>query len=194
MFEIFNYLAIVLSIVVGLGLTTALDALTRLVKYRKNIKIYWVPILWEMGVLLMLLLHWFGIWNYQEMQDWTFPKFLLLLLPAISLYITSHLAFPEIHEGKKYDMEDNYYRNRRYFFGAALSYFVFDGISSTLLYDIGNWFSLENGFRLAGIALVYISARSDNRTIHAVISILALAALIAFVLIFSNTALLPFPQ
>ena len=94
MFEIFNYLAIVLSIVVGMGLTSALDALANLIKFRANIKFYWVAILWELGVLLMLLQHWFGIWDFQSMEDWTYPKFLLILIPPISLYITSHLAFP----------------------------------------------------------------------------------------------------
>lgn len=115
MSESFTYLRIVLSIVVGLGLTTALNALGKVIKYRKFIQTYWVAILWELGVLLMLLLHWFSTWSYQNTNDWTYPKFLLLLLPSMSLYVTSHLAFPEFHENQHYDLQKFYYRNRKYF-------------------------------------------------------------------------------
>lgn len=188
----FNYLRVVLSIVVGLGLTTALNALAKIIKYRQYIRVYWVGVLWEVGILLMLLQHWFGLWNFQTSQGWTYPKFLLLLLPSISLYVTSHLAFPEIREGKQYDLEKVYYRNRKYFFGAAMTYFVFDGLSSTLILNEG-WIELDNGFRLLGLLIVFLCARSDNRTVHAVVALIALAALIIFILMFSNAPLVAYP-
>lgn len=175
---------------VGLGLTTALNALAKMIKYRQFIRVYWVAVLWEVGILLMLLLHWFGIWHFQTIPDWTFPKFLLLLLPSIALYVTSHLAFPELREGVKYDLEKVYYRNRHYFFGAGLTYFVFDGISSTLILR-QSWLELDNGFRLLGILIVLASAWSDDRRFHAVVSLIALAGLVGFILVFGNTPLMP---
>lgn len=192
MSDSFNYLRVVSSIVVGLGLTTALNALAKMIKYRQQIKVYWVAILWELGVLLMLLLHWFGIWNFTMILEWTYPKFLLLLLPSVALYLTSHLAFPELQTGQKYDLEKFYYRNRRYFFGAGLAYFVSDGLASTLILNQA-WLELDNGFRLLGVLLVVTSARSDNRTAHAVMALIALAGLVGYILVFGNTPLAAAP-
>lgn len=192
MTDSFTFLRVVSSIVVGLGLTTALNALAKMIKHRHLIKVYWVAVLWEVGILLMLLLHWFGIWHFQAIPDWTYPKFLLLLLPSIALYVTSHLAFPEIREGVKYDLEKVYYRNRQYFFGAGLLYFVFDGLSSTLILR-QSWLELDNGFRLLGIMIVFLCARSEDRRFHAVVSLVALAGLIGFILLFGNTPLVAGP-
>jgi hypothetical protein len=188
----FSYLRVVLSIVVGLGLTTALNALAKIIKYRQSIRVYWVAVLWEVGILLMLLQHWYGTWDFQRARDWNYPRFVLLLLPSLSLYVTSHLAFPEIREGKKYDLEDLYYRNRRFFFGIALTYFVFDGLSSTVLLHQG-WLELDNGFRLLGIVIVLFCARTANRTFHAAVALIALASLVAYILLFSSSPLAPYP-
>lgn len=186
--ESFNYLRIVLSIVIGLGLTTALNSLGKVIKFRQFVRFYWVAVLWEIGVLLMLLLHWYSIWTFHQTHDWTYPKFLLLLLPSMSLYVTSHLAFPEFLQGHKYDLESFYYRNRKFFFGAASTYFVFDALQSRLI--LGNaWLELDNGFRVLGILLVLASANTENRKFHAVVSLIALATLITYILIFSNTPL-----
>ncbi len=185
---VFSYLRIVLSIVVGLGLTTALNVLGKIIKYRHSIKIYWVAVLWQVGILLILLQYWYGIWNFQNTYDWTYPKFLLLLLPSISLYITSQLAFPEIREGKRYDLEKAYYQNRKYFFGAGMTYFVFDALSSTLILN-RDLIELGNGFRLLGLVIVFLCARTDNRKFHAVAALVAMAFLLIYIWMFGNTPL-----
>ena len=186
--ESFNYLRIILTVVVGLGLTTALNALGKVIKFRPFIKVYWVAVLWEIGVLLMLLLHWYSVWVFHMIQDWTYLKFVLLLLPSFSLYVTSHLAFPEFQQGKKYDLEKFYYQNRKYFFGAAATYFVLDALQSRLILT-APWVTLDNGFRLFAIFIVIASARSTSHRFHASASLMALATLVAYIFIFSNVPL-----
>lgn len=186
--EGFNFLRVVLSIVVGLGITTALNALGKIIKYRASIKVYWVGVLWELGVFWMLLLHWYSVWTFQKTPEWTYLKFLLLLLPSLALYLTSHLAFPEFREGHEYNLEKFYYHNRKYFFGAAATYFVFDALSSRLLLNVG-WLTLDNVLRLFGFILVLLCARTSNHRFHAAAALAALTGLILYVFLFANTPL-----
>jgi len=122
--EIFNFLAIVMSIIVGLAITTTLDGLSKMIEYRKNVRPYWVHILWVLSLLFLILQYWFGILAFQQVQAWTYPTFVIMLLPPIALYMVADLAFPDFEEGKKYIMRDYFYAQRRWFFGLAALYFI----------------------------------------------------------------------
>lgn len=186
MFEQFDYLATGFSIVIGLGVTSILNGFGKLIKNREHIKIYWVGILWAIAVLSVLILFWYGVWNINEVRGWTYPLFLLQLLPSIFLYMTSELAFPALSEGKNYDLKKYYFDNRKWFFGATFLYFLGDAAANTILLENGNWLNPENGFRLAGLVLVTISGISDSHRVHSILSVVAVTFLVFFVLIFSN--------
>jgi len=189
MLEIFNFLAIAMSIIVGLGLTTTLDSLSKTIKYRKRIKVYWVHLLWVFSLLFLIFQYWFGIWDFQQVQAWTYPAFVALLLPPIALYMVGDLAFPEFEADKEYNLRDYYYKQRRWFFAFTASYLFVDGINSTLMLTGTQWNSLDNTFRVFGIALVLAAAwRKDHRS-QGVLAVIAFLALGAFVLIFSTAPL-----
>jgi hypothetical protein len=51
--DAFSYLAVLLSIVLGLGLTQLLTATGRLIRHRDRVRVQWLPLLWAAILLLI---------------------------------------------------------------------------------------------------------------------------------------------
>ena len=50
--DAFNYLAVLLSIIIRLGMTQVLTATGRLIRHRAMVRFYWPPVLWAALLLL----------------------------------------------------------------------------------------------------------------------------------------------
>src|SRR5690349_21520109 len=51
--DAFSYLSVLLSIILGLGLTQVLTAVGRVIRHRDRVRVDWLPMLWA-GVLLVV--------------------------------------------------------------------------------------------------------------------------------------------
>ena len=51
--DAFSYLSVLLSIILGLGLTQLLTAVGRVIRHRDRVRVDWLPMLWA-GVLLVV--------------------------------------------------------------------------------------------------------------------------------------------
>jgi len=68
----FRYLAVMISMVLGFGLTTLCGGIGNLVQIRRRVKLYWLHSLW---VVLLLVLHvhlWWVFWSLRGVADWTY--------------------------------------------------------------------------------------------------------------------------
>jgi hypothetical protein len=172
-----------------LALTTLLADVVRVIQLRHQIKIYWVHLLWVISLLSLMVQYWFGIWSYQIVWEWNYPKLLLHILAPVMLFIMADLAFPDFEVGRKYDLKDYFYKNRRWFFGAAILYFIFDTLSvSTVLYP-GQWFTLDNGFRVLGTAMMFAASQRKDHRSQAILAILGFLALTVFIFIYNTDPL-----
>lgn len=65
--DAFNYLSVMVSIVLGLGLTQLFAGIGNLVQIRRRVKLYWLHTFW---VLLLIGLHlhmWWSLWALRAM-------------------------------------------------------------------------------------------------------------------------------
>jgi hypothetical protein len=67
---------------------------------------------------------WFALWRYAQHQPWTILQALLLLCVPILLYLISHLAVPELKDGRIHDMREYYFRHARWTQGLLLGVLV----------------------------------------------------------------------
>jgi hypothetical protein len=51
--DAFGYLSVLLSIILGLGLTQLLTAIGRLIRHRDRVRVHWLPLLWAAVLLLI---------------------------------------------------------------------------------------------------------------------------------------------
>ncbi len=112
----FNYLSVLVSIILGLGVTQLLTGIGRMLQNRDRVVLYWPAIA---SVLILLVLHvliWWTLFELRRYAGWTFPGFLAVLLMPILLYLLSALVLPDFGDTVADDLRQHYYANSRWFF------------------------------------------------------------------------------
>jgi len=91
---VFECLGVILSVIMGLGVTHILAGLSKTIHHRNSVKPYWVQALWALNVLIYIVTIWWGMFWWSSQQEWSYFQFLLLILYAIFLFLSASLIFP----------------------------------------------------------------------------------------------------
>jgi hypothetical protein len=122
--DAFSYLSVLLSIVLGLGLTQVLTAIGRLIRHRDRVHVHWLPLLWA-GVLLLIFVQvWWSMYGLRLRREWTFLTFGIVLAQTATLYVMAAVALPEEVEDTGIDLGAYFDRHHRWFFGFFLATLV----------------------------------------------------------------------
>ena len=90
----FEFLAVFISIVVGLGVTHILYGLARLIHNRGQQQVAVLHFVWTLNVVLILLLNWWVLFLWADYPAWSFDVYLLLIAWAIALYMLAVILYP----------------------------------------------------------------------------------------------------
>lgn len=114
----FSFVMVLLSIIVGLGVTELLTNFARQIQNRRKSTFYWVHTALAFLVFIALLQQWWESWDQRFVETWSFPILLMMLGAPVGLYVISHLLFPE--DAREVDFKYHYYQNSRvtYLIGA----------------------------------------------------------------------------
>jgi hypothetical protein len=131
----FEYVMVLVSIVIGLALTHILTAIAagvhRLRGHGKPLVLDPVYLLWVGNVTLWLVSFWWVEYTFREVQDWTFGLYLFVISFAIVLFLLASILVPHRLEGVE-DTYDYFMKGRRWFFGAYLIGVTFDVVDTLL--------------------------------------------------------------
>jgi hypothetical protein len=119
-FDRYNYLAVLISIILGLGITQLLTGLGRLVHARRRVVFYAPTIAW---IAILLLLHvqmWWAMFGLRYHEDWRFIEFVLVLMQPSLLYLMSALMLPSFPDAGTIDLRANYFEQSRWYYGLVL--------------------------------------------------------------------------
>jgi hypothetical protein len=178
----FEFVTVLLSIVVGLGITRLLGGLGRAIEIRGSFKGYWVQALWSVTVGLWFLVFWWVVvFSYQNYERWVFINFVHLLLYATLLYLLSVLIIPrDLKPGT--DLEKHFFKVRPWFFGiAALVSFV--EMADSLMHGLDNLLSFGPFYLLmqtSGVVFSLVAARTTSRRFHAIWSVVCFVTIIGW--------------
>jgi hypothetical protein len=90
----FEYVIVLISVIIGLGITTILTGIAELIKHTKPVRFYTPYIIWIVLIFVLHIQDWWISYQYKSITIWTLQSFLLLILYPINLYILAHLLFP----------------------------------------------------------------------------------------------------
>jgi hypothetical protein len=153
--DAFSYLSVLLSIIIGLGLTQVLTAAGRLIRHRDRVRVDWLPLLWAAVMLVIFVQVWWSMFGLRMYRDWTFFGFLLVLSQSCTLYMMSALVLPEQVE-ETVDLAAHYERQHRWFFGFFLATLVISVFKDLVIN--GHWPDPVNlGFHIL-LAVTCVSA------------------------------------
>lgn len=131
----FDYFAILISIIFGLALTHLLRGLGRVIQLRREIHIYWVHIIWAINCAIFISGSWWGMYWWRGLETWSYEWFLFIYGFAVAIFMGAYMLFPA-EFGPGINFESYFYANRRWFFGIQTTVFLMD-IPETL--QKGSW-------------------------------------------------------
>ena len=183
-----SYLRVLLSVWVGLGLGQLVQAAHRLARFKGTVRWDWLPLIWAGFGFLMIVQTWWAYFTLMQSPLWAnLFAFLLPLSVFIVLYLICSSALPDVtrkDDADTVDLRSFYVGQHRYFFGlwtVLLVLALSAQVASRGEIDVLG----EDGFRLAGIGAGVAMAWTSDRRVHVVVTLLALAALLLYIMVFS---------
>jgi len=119
----FNYLAVLISIILGLGITQLLSGFGRWIEHRASFRAYAPAICWAFLLLVIQVQCWWSMFGLREQSDWTFLKFIAVLMQPIILYLQAIVVLPGA-SSTTLDLRSNFYAQRVWFFGLMIALLV----------------------------------------------------------------------
>jgi len=161
--DAFNYLSVLISIILALGMTRVLAGVGEMLQARSRRRIYWVHAVWIVNLFLYLVVAWWIFYRWRNQQPWTFFLFLFVLISPTILFLASLLLFPSEGALDQFiDYKKHFYANHRAFF-AIFSMFTLVDIVDTLLkgiphfLELGPQYVISNSLYFAGLATAAIT-------------------------------------
>jgi hypothetical protein len=178
----FEYISLLTSIVLALGITRTLSGLGAMLNHRRRVHLYWVHLVWCLNVFLWLLLNWWILYRWHLQETWSFFLFVFVLLSPIIAFLLSVLLIPEpMPEGT--DLRKHYFGNHRWFFGLASLLPPIDA-TDTLLKGWSHFLAQGTVYPVSlfvWFILMVIAAVTPNERYHATFSIFFLIYLLVFI-------------
>ena len=181
--DIFEYTAVLTSIIIGLGIAHLLRGIAGLIQHPDKARLYWVHLLW-VGYLFFTLVFWWW-WEFRlgTLEAWTFQIYLFVVFYAFLLFLASALLFPVSMEGYA-SFRDYFYSRRRWFFGLiALTYIV--DVGDTLIKGQGHMAELGAEYVLTTLLqfiLCVIAMWTRNERFHGTLAIAMFAYQVSWAL------------
>lgn len=101
----FEYVTILVSIILGLGITKILSSLAELLYDFKKVRFFWVHSIWVILILYIHVQEWFILYELKGYPSWELPVFLFILLYPITLFLAASMLFPVIDKNEHVDLK-----------------------------------------------------------------------------------------
>ena len=182
----FEYVIILVSIVLGLSVTKLLTGVGEMLQARAHAKQYWVHNVWVANAFISNLMVWWVAYRWlnweQDGHTWNFFLFVFILLTPIVQFLVAVLLFPdEIREGQ--DMRDPFESIQRPLFLLLATLPLIDIVDSTLkgLDHVRNLGPAYLPTLLLSTALNVTAAFTTRRNFHAVFGVVNLVMMLVYI-------------
>ena len=131
----FEFIAALMSIIVGLGVTNLLAGAGRAFYRRKENPLDEVHIVLTVATLLLLVLQWWVTFKWNTEVIWSFDRFLVLIVWTITLYLlTVFLYPPDLSEAEEH--QRRFQRNRVGYYSVFIAMCVLDIVQTAIHGDL----------------------------------------------------------
>ena len=182
--NLFEFLMIILSLIVGLGIAEILSGIARSLKSNLNEGIPWIHGVATLAVLLGLLQTFWESWGLRTVETWSFPAMLLMLGSPICLYLMAYVLFPEHDEQS--GLDDYYFHRARLIWPLAGLTVIIGTLFRPLAFGDPLWVADH----ASGIPVLVVCAAlsvTKIRVVHYVLVPVVLASLLLDILTFSHS-------
>jgi hypothetical protein len=127
----FEFISVLISLIIGLGITNLLSGAGRAFYRRQKSPIDEVHMVLTVATLLILVLNWWVTFSWRAETNWTFEKFLVLIVWMVSLFmLTIFLYPPDLSESEEH--RDIWLHNRVGYYSAFIAMCLFDILQTAM--------------------------------------------------------------
>jgi hypothetical protein len=181
--DLYLHIRVVISIIVGLCITTLLNGFSRFVQHPKRAKVSLLHLGWAASLLLWIIHFWWWEYRLTLVEQWNFATYFFVILYAILFYFLCTLLFPsDLMDYSGY--EDYFLSRRKWFFGFLAATFIADVIDTRLKgLPYLRSFGIEYPIRIAvSLAVCFIAMFVRNRRVQLTLLAVSLLYQISFIL------------
>ncbi len=176
----FEYLSVLVSIIIGLAITQLLSAAARLIQVRQRVRPHATTLLWMATLFLIDTQIWWAAFERRDYTGWNFFLFLLYLLMPILAFLLSFLVVPELGDEDEIDLAANFAGNRPWFFG-LLALLPCASLAEQATRDPTMRLDADVAFRLVFLLLAIVASRIASARVQAGLAVATLALLCGYV-------------
>jgi hypothetical protein len=181
----FNYLLVIVGIIIGLGLSQILIGLVDYIQNRHRVRLSGIQLAWMFMLFLEQLEYWYSLYSAESFGK-NFATFLGCLLYPTFMFLATGILVPKVRDQGVLNLPDCYYETHRWFFGACSLGMLALICSPVLVYgqpwpSLSGLFSGENMYRMLGLVLLLTLMVFSSEIIHRTLTLLALITLVSFI-------------
>ncbi len=178
----FEYVTVLISIVLGLGITEILTGIASIIHKRDKVIVYWPHLLWILFILFLQVQEWWIMYELKSYHPWRLAIFLFIMLYPVNLFVLAKLLFPKRLKGENKDLKKFYFENYTKIFLLL--------VLSALLSILYNLFILD--LTIADQALQIILAisftiiivrRYSSELLHKAIAVMVIAMMVLSIVV-----------
>ena len=178
--SLFEFIMVLTALIVGMSLTELLSGIADSMTRRNNREFSWTHLTLSFALLIAIISTWWELWDFNETVEWAFSNLLLILSPAIFLYLVARILNP----GRDFkDSVENYYYMNAKLIWTLVVIAVFIGNTFRTIAQDSKLFIVDN---LSAIPLILISILlivSSNRLLHKIMIIIIILLILLDVLL-----------
>jgi len=169
---IFEYISVLTSIIVGLGMAHLLRGLAGLVQHPGRHPVYWVHLVWVATMFFNMIFFWWWEFSLAAMEVWQFQNYLFIVGYAVVLYLLCALLFPSDLEG--YSGFREYFLSRRAWFFGLFGFSLVIDVYDTWLKGAEHFNSLGLEYKVfvaTNLLAVFFGGVSKRSGVQAVVAV-----------------------
>ena len=128
----FEYLSVLIAIIVGIGIAHLLMSLGRILGEADRLKTDVVHLIWTANILVALIAFWWWGINLRSMEVWSFLPFLFVLLSASMWVLMAAILYP-VAIPPQFDFKTHFRQKRRLFFSILVLLAFVDPLTAMVL-------------------------------------------------------------
>lgn len=151
----FMFVRVTIAIILGLGVTEILRNIAGQIRRKSHIEVYPLQVFASL-ILLFFIIVWLWGFSGSSAVTWTFPVFILKVLPAIALALSAQIIVLDFDSSKS--PKEQYFKNSRVVYlilaSAPLYELIFTAVTLKYLSIAVETLKMLIIFRLAGAGVV----------------------------------------
>ncbi|HMV10606.1 MAG TPA: hypothetical protein PK325_16255 [Cyclobacteriaceae bacterium] len=185
----FEYVIVLVSIIIGLGITLVLTGIAQLIREERSVKLFGPYLIWVGLVFVMHIHEWWITYQLKATVAWKLPTFLFIILYPILLFILANLLFPDSWEKCNRDMKQFYFTIYPKFFGCAVALVILSVLQNIFISELA---FMSQFIHLIILAVISVMLILKPKTVfaHTAVAVLLLSILIASLIIERNSLLI----